>query len=615
MSWGRGVHNEKLKRSQRLALSGTSLALSTSGIVPNLIGGDGSDATALDNAEPAMTLRVVQHPGDPEVKLNGINIDPRYSTVCYLNPKDHTTMQSRGVAVDHSVDDEGREPLFVFARTFPKMVLRARPHSDCPIGCIVMSEIQRQNLEVTNRDKFEFRQYNRYALEAELRLIHIEVRTRIGDGVVIRKLKGGNDIGMGSDSSSDHDVAPNEKEISDSAFIIDAADVRNALSKRLFGCIVTRFERFLVRVPLCAKDSEGRPQPSIRCGELAANSVEVICTVSETRMDKWCDSDGTSTLVPDDCFRGFVGADTMLCVTAQDANAVTYTVLGENFPPADAGAEMPRLCVTVRTSDDDEEFVVRRRLLAPCIALTKYVQAGTGKYADVSLDEECVVAGIGCCCFDRVLLYLESEMRGQGDHHEFDLEYTQEMLAAAERLSIFGLIDLCQAKLGEFESRVRKSYIRWNEIVRRNGYRNIAGAGAPIGKKTDEASGGGSEPTRAASAVANSNNEKETLLIIAGGVYDVTRWLPEHPGGNTIIPKQAVNKDATVFFELYHSSRKSFVYLKQFYIGELHPEDLPLVPPAGKTKRLAKPSPGFLEQIREHTLWRVKPEEKEHKSF
>jgi cytochrome b involved in lipid metabolism len=31
--------------------------------------------------------------------------------------------------------------------------------------------------------------------------------------------------------------------------------------------------------------------------------------------------------------------------------------------------------------------------------------------------------------------------------------------------------------------------------------------------------------------------EKETLLLIAGGVDNVTRWLPdlEHPGGNTII--------------------------------------------------------------------------------
>ena len=135
-------------------------------------------------------------------------------------------------------------------------------------------------------------------------------------------------------------------------------------------------------------------------------------------------------------------------------------------------------------------------------------------------------------------------------------------------------------------------------MVRRNGFRNKGAEGRESGF-CRESSGAGAE----------------TLLPIGGAVYDVTRWLPEHPGGNTIIPKQAVNKDATVFFELYHASRKSFIYLKQFYIGELHPADLQQVPPAGKSKRLAKPSPGFLQQLLEHTSWRVKPEEKEHKSF
>ena len=32
-------------------------------------------------------------------------------------------------------------------------------------------------------------------------------------------------------------------------------------------------------------------------------------------------------------------------------------------------------------------------------------------------------------------------------------------------------------------------------------------------------------------------------------VLDVTRWLPEHPGGRTIIPKQALNLDCARFFE------------------------------------------------------------------
>ena len=44
-------------------------------------------------------------------------------------------------------------------------------------------------------------------------------------------------------------------------------------------------------------------------------------------------------------------------------------------------------------------------------------------------------------------------------------------------------------------------------------------------------------------------------------ILDVTRWLPEHPGGDTIIPAQALNLDCSRFFEVYHASRESFVYL------------------------------------------------------
>lgn len=75
-----------------------------------------------------------------------------------------------------------------------------------------------------------------------------------------------------------------------------------------------------------------------------------------------------------------------------------------------------------------------------------------------------------------------------------------------------------------------------------------------------------------------------------GMVLDVTRWLPEHPGGSTIIPEQALNIECSRFFEVgwcmyvkcmlrcllvglqpinvcswlqvYHVSRESFLYLK-----------------------------------------------------
>ena len=54
----------------------------------------------------------------------------------------------------------------------------------------------------------------------------------------------------------------------------------------------------------------------------------------------------------------------------------------------------------------------------------------------------------------------------------------------------------------------------------------------------------------------------DTWLLLDGMVLDITRWLPEHPGGSEIIPQQSLNVDATVFFEIYHASRQSFLYLK-----------------------------------------------------
>lgn len=86
----------------------------------------------------------------------------------------------------------------------------------------------------------------------------------------------------------------------------------------------------------------------------------------------------------------------------------------------------------------------------------------------------------------------------------------------------------------------------------------------------------------------------ETLLLLSGMVFDITRWLPEHPGGSSIIPEQALGVDCTSFFEIYHASRQSFLYLKEFYIGELAQDDLERVPlPPGE----AKPSDAFMEQV------------------
>ncbi len=81
--------------------------------------------------------------------------------------------------------------------------------------------------------------------------------------------------------------------------------------------------------------------------------------------------------------------------------------------------------------------------------------------------------------------------------------------------------------------------------------------------------------------------------------------------------------DCTVFFEVYHASRQSFLYLKEFYIGELDEDDWQKISIMNSNDpNIAKPSEAFLEQLNRITSWRMKKEdilayEKElvHKSF
>lgn len=79
----------------------------------------------------------------------------------------------------------------------------------------------------------------------------------------------------------------------------------------------------------------------------------------------------------------------------------------------------------------------------------------------------------------------------------------------------------------------------------------------------------------------------------------------------------ALNVDSTVFFEIYHASKQSFLYLKEFYIGELAEEDAVLVP--STTADGVRASDAFLEQLKALTKWRLSPADmilyKNQKSF
>mmetsp|Transcript_29493 Transcript_29493/g.75717 ORF Transcript_29493/g.75717 Transcript_29493/m.75717 type:complete len:467 (-) Transcript_29493:32-1432(-) len=276
------------------------------------------------------------------------------------------------------------------------------------------------------------------------------------------------------------------------------------------------------------------------------------------------DAEGREAAVGYHCFRGNFTPETAFYLSAEPvAEGSTRRQLSlrkQRLPPKDAVGSNK---VAIRTVDD-EEFLVHRQLLRPCISLTKVVRAEAGADGDgppsASVD-------VDCLSFDRVLLFLEAAHLGREPPHvpAFQLE---EMLQAARSLGLRSLEDHCMARLGELQTRVRLHSL--DEVQERN----AAG---------------------------------EMLILIDGMVLDVTRWLPEHPGGATIIPKQSLNVDATRFFELYHCTRESFLYLKELYIGELAPEDRHRLqaPQSSDVYDSPEPSADFLDQLHRYTPFRM----------
>ena len=248
---------------------------------------------------------------------------------------------------------------------------------------------------------------------------------------------------------------------------------------------------------------------------------------------------------------------------------------------AAAAAAAAREVVSVNTSDG-ETFPVHRRLLRPCIALTRAIrEAGadgpavsSGKRREWEASQGITSQGIAsrggdsrgraecdaevdCATFDRVLVWLEAEALGRSPP-EHDIRIVEELAEAADALGLASLAEYCADRLGKHESRRRVR--SWREVVEHN-----------------ERGG--------------------CWIVIDGMVLDVKRWLPEHPGGDRIIPAQSMNVECARHFELYHSSRESFLYLKHFYVGEVRAEDRSSVP----TLPGPPASDDFLQQLREFT--------------
>ncbi|PRP78703.1 hypothetical protein PROFUN_13442 [Planoprotostelium fungivorum] len=71
--------------------------------------------------------------------------------------------------------------------------------------------------------------------------------------------------------------------------------------------------------------------------------------------------------------------------------------------------------------------------------------------------------------------------------------------------------------------------------------------------------------------VAKHNTEKDCWVVVDGKVYDVTSFLPEHPGGKKVVITQS-GKDATEKFHSLHGPEVLKEYGPKLHVGNVEPK-------------------------------------------
>ncbi|XP_018518881.1 cytochrome b5 [Lates calcarifer] len=95
------------------------------------------------------------------------------------------------------------------------------------------------------------------------------------------------------------------------------------------------------------------------------------------------------------------------------------------------------------------------------------------------------------------------------------------------------------------------------------------------------------------SEIEEQNTFRSTWIIIHNKVYDVTKFLEEHPGGEEVLREQA-GGDATESFEDVGHSTDAREMASAMVIGELHPDD---------RDKIAKPVETLVTTLKEETSW------------
>ncbi|KZV30300.1 cytochrome b5 [Dorcoceras hygrometricum] len=74
--------------------------------------------------------------------------------------------------------------------------------------------------------------------------------------------------------------------------------------------------------------------------------------------------------------------------------------------------------------------------------------------------------------------------------------------------------------------------------------------------------------------ISEHNNKKDCWLLINGKVYDVTKFLDDHPGGDDVL-LTATGKDATDDFEDVGHSSSARSMMDEFFVGEIDSTTIP----------------------------------------
>ncbi|WOL12799.1 hypothetical protein Cni_G21567 [Canna indica] len=74
--------------------------------------------------------------------------------------------------------------------------------------------------------------------------------------------------------------------------------------------------------------------------------------------------------------------------------------------------------------------------------------------------------------------------------------------------------------------------------------------------------------------VSKHNTAKDCWLVISGKVYDVTKFLEDHPGGDEVL-LSSTGKDATDDFEDVGHSTTARAMMDEYYVGDIDSATIP----------------------------------------